>query len=578
MARPGNATRSVARGLHAAPVVTPGDAVLRQEVSDLRGLLALSMLMSSRRDEDEIVHIVVTALPSLLPMRPVGVQLTDLRTRWVATAGAATAAGVRAALAEELRRGAGDGGPVRVPGSAWAWGVPLRSLGSVMGHLVVTADAVPSATDLLMLRSLAQQTGIALANARLHERNRQANEDLARSVEALRYKSAIHEALTQVEVCGSGLEGIVTALHSLTGLTACIETLGGAVLAWAGPGEPDAWGAGRDRREQVLQRTVREGQPVRIDGRLLAAARPHPEVVGLLSLLDPSGCAGEQEIVALEHARTVLSIELSRQHSLAETEMRLGRDLAADLLAGTGEDAHRRARALGYDLRRPHAVVALLPGSRPDDPLMLDAQAAVDQAFREPEGPPVLVVRRESTVVALVPADVADDAPRLDALVTSLGPDARVAVGGTCTAPQAVPRSLREAEVALRISRRTGRCNRVARFDELGVYRLLAQDADPSVLDRLVEHWLGPLVDYDRAHGSDLVTTLSRFLDCGGNYDAAAEAMTIGRSTVRYRLGRIRELTGHDLADAETRFQVHLALKAWATQQALDPAPGPTLA
>ena len=39
---------------------------------------------------------------------------------------------------------------------------------------------------------------------------------------------------------------------------------------------------------------------------------------------------------------------------------------------------------------------------------------------------------------------------------------------------------------------------------------------------------------------------------------------------MRYRLARIRELTGHDLTEPDTRFQLHLATKAWLTRRALD--------
>ncbi len=43
----------------------------------------------------------------------------------------------------------------------------------------------------------------------------------------------------------------------------------------------------------------------------------------------------------------------------------------------------------------------------------------------------------------------------------------------------------------------------------------------------------------------------------------------MGRTTVRYRLSRIREISGHDLSDPDTRFQLHLAAKAWFTLQSL---------
>jgi DNA-binding PucR family transcriptional regulator len=65
------------------------------------------------------------------------------------------------------------------------------------------------------------------------------------------------------------------------------------------------------------------------------------------------------------------------------------------------------------------------------------------------------------------------------------------------------------------------------------------------------------------------VTTLARYLDCGGNYDATAAALALGRSTVRYRLGRIRQISGRDLTDPDTRFQLQLATRAWVSLRAL---------
>ncbi|WP_166124550.1 helix-turn-helix domain-containing protein [Phycicoccus sp. HDW14] len=55
----------------------------------------------------------------------------------------------------------------------------------------------------------------------------------------------------------------------------------------------------------------------------------------------------------------------------------------------------------------------------------------------------------------------------------------------------------------------------------------------------------------------------------GGRYDVAAEALGIGRSTLRHRLDRVRDLSGHDLSLPDTRFQLHLATKAWSTRRAL---------
>jgi hypothetical protein len=85
-------------------------------------------------------------------------------------------------------------------------------------------------------------------------------------------------------------------------------------------------------------------------------------------------------------------------------------------------------------------------------------------------------------------------------------------------------------------------------------------DAELAVF---VREQLGRLLDYDRAGGSELVPTLSVYLDHGGDYDTSAAALGIHRSTLRYRLHRIREISGHNLGEASTRFSLHVATSAW---------------
>jgi DNA-binding PucR family transcriptional regulator len=100
-------------------------------------------------------------------------------------------------------------------------------------------------------------------------------------------------------------------------------------------------------------------------------------------------------------------------------------------------------------------------------------------------------------------------------------------------------------------------------FEELGFLRLLFSGDDDSEVERFVRDWLGVLIDYDDAKGADLVATLSQYYDSGGNYDATAAALLIHRSTLRYRLKRIRELTGCDLSAVDCRLNLQVATRAW---------------
>src|SRR5882757_4919494 len=138
-----------------------------------------------------------------------------------------------------------------------------------------------------------------------------------------------------------------------------IEDRYGNLSAWAGPGQPDPYPKESfAKREHLLRRLIRAGQPVRDGERLSLLASPRPDVIGVLALVDPQRRADSADLVALEHGATVLSMELARLRGIADTELRLRRDLVHDLLTGT-DDAGARAEALDYDLRRPHRVVVV---------------------------------------------------------------------------------------------------------------------------------------------------------------------------------------------------------------------------
>jgi DNA-binding PucR family transcriptional regulator len=95
------------------------------------------------------------------------------------------------------------------------------------------------------------------------------------------------------------------------------------------------------------------------------------------------------------------------------------------------------------------------------------------------------------------------------------------------------------------------------------VFRLLAAAGRGPELEGFVRQWLGALLDYDAQHSADLVRTLAEYLECGGNYDDTAKAVAVHRSTLRYRLQRIREISGYDLTDVDSRFNLHAATRAW---------------
>lgn len=542
---------------------------LREQLSNLQGLLVLSMLMTESRDEKQLLHLASTSVPSLGTCRNEGVFLVG--TGWLAieesdcSAARSTAIGQVTRQLEQLGSG---GGRLSLTGRPWCWAYALRGGQGHLGYLVVSSDAPPPPGEQFLLRGLAQEAGIALANARLHASERATAEALAATVHKLERSTAIHDRLTRVAVAGEGHEGIARAVHELTGYPVAVEDRFGNLRAWAGPNRPAPYPKEpAARREQMLRRVIREGRPVREGGRLLAVARPRDDVLGVLVLVDPAGTAGEQELVALEHGATVLAMELARLRSLADTELRVRRELVDELLSGTDpESALARSQALGYDLERRHRVV-LVEGRarvRDDDAFF----HAVRRAARD-TGVGSLMVSRGGGVVVLSDADRSWEDFRLAVLNALGGGRCKVGVGGACDRPEDFPRSFQEARFAMRLQETSGGQDQVTTFDGLGVYGIFSAMTDVTEVERFVRSWLGTLLDYDSRKHSDLVATLTSYLEHGGSYDATAGALAVHRSTLKYRLQRIREISGYDLTDSDARFNLQLATRAWTALTAL---------
>jgi DNA-binding PucR family transcriptional regulator len=199
---------------------------------------------------------------------------------------------------------------------------------------------------------------------------------------------------------------------------------------------------------------------------------------------------------------------------------------------------------------------------------------AVRQAAREePAGS--LVVARGAHVVLLADAEAAWERLRQAIRHQLGGGRVRIGVGEICPAISDFPRSYRQARLALQLLETAGWEDRVVRFDDLGVYRLFIGNDDLGEIRRFVRAWIGPLLDYDAQRNADLVRTLTHYLDRGGSYEATAAALIVHRNTLKYRLQRIRQITGHNLSDPEVCFNLKLAARARQTLTALTTSLGP---
>nr|WP_260695801.1 helix-turn-helix domain-containing protein [Streptomyces sp. IB201691-2A2] len=466
-------------------------------------------------------------------------------------------------------------GSVSLPERSWAWAFGLRGSGGLLGYILVSSHSGPDEQGHFLLSTLVGLTSAALSltatRAAQHEssgelsRLRTERDTALRQLDTMRselhLQKTVHETLARVAARGGGEDSITQALYELTGLSALIEDRFGNLKSWAGPDRPDPYPVrSSTHQDEMLRQVAREAGPVRVKDRLIALARPRGDVLGVLAIEDPGATADEHTMFVLDHAQRSLAQELMHMRELTEVELRLRRQLIDDLLEGTDEpSAYTRAEAVGHDLQRTHYVVVVhWPGNAADDSFT----RAVEQATATTATRP-LITRRGDRVVLLTEARPDDDAVHA-ALAHELGtPDGAIGVSTRCDSPDGVPRCYQEALRALEVRQNSRQRSGTTFFDDLGLYRILGPGNDLRELEGFVREWLGRLIDYDAGHNTELVETLSRYFDCGGNYDDAAAALTVHRSTLRYRLQRIREISDRDLADVDTRLNLQVATRVW---------------
>ncbi|MCI1748406.1 MAG: PucR family transcriptional regulator ligand-binding domain-containing protein [Acidipropionibacterium sp.] len=122
-----------------------------------------------------------------------------------------------------------------------------------------------------------------------------------------------------------------------------------------------------------------------------------------------------------------------------------------------------------------------------------------------------------------------------------------------------VGRSISEARACLEIAQRTGEVVGPSKLTSL--VGLLEQQPWKR-LRPFVDQLLRPVLDHDRRHGTQLLDTLRAFLHHDGNLQETARAQYLHVNTVRNRLGRVAQLSGHDPLSFDGRAALEIAM--WA--------------
>jgi hypothetical protein len=292
--------------------------------------------------------------------------------------------------------------------------------------------------------------------------------------------------------------------------------------------------------------------PVRLGSTVVgvvAALGPGSADIALRPWLDATAAAAA--VTTLMRDSSALDVDSARRTFLEGLELHPPADVAGLLTHG---------RRLGVDLN--HGAIGICVLTR----------TASGAGTEVPPGPLFTETLPAGVLFAEVGADrmlglvplVTDGAEALAAeIVEGLRASGRVAA---CSGPRRTPELLQEAllEAALLAELRAQAPSDSCVAVQEETYRLLVGVLlrSPDELGRLRARTVAELERYDALHDTDLLATLQAFLGHHGSTTETAEAMSLHRHTVGYRLARVQEVAGLSPYESDGRERLSLGLKA----------------
>ncbi|GGY68214.1 hypothetical protein GCM10010300_09060 [Streptomyces olivaceoviridis] len=420
-----------------------------------------------------------------------------------------------------------------------------------------------------------------------------------------------HRRMMTSGPAGGGPDVVLDLLGSDLDLRAWVLSPTGRMIAGskvAGPALPAETCARLAAEHLAATRTGRRGPhrvhvhgtayslfPVRSSGRSPQAARDVRETVLSDWLLAVEADAGDwpgERLDLLQGVTQLIAVERDRRDAARTVRRRLAQEVLELVQTGAApaEIAARLRVAAPVLLpglgAAPHwqVVVARVEwedGEVEGGPV---AQSLLEEVLVDPlaTGPEpadrIAVAHTGDEAVALVPLpavasehDGSETGLLAEALLRAvreplsagLDDDGRLTLGVSAAVHSAegLRGALEEARHARRVA--AARSGRVcaAGHQELASHVLLLPFVPDDVRRAFTARLLDPLKDYDRRHRAELIPTLEAFLDSDGSWTRCATRLHLHVNTLRYRVGRIEQLTGRDLSRLEDKLDFFLALR-----------------
>lgn len=443
-------------------------------------------------------------------------------------------------------------------------GAPIRSGGHVIGALLVANRFALrfSSEQVYIAQTLANLAAVAVDNMQQvsafdaeAEALRAAQSEAESHLATERRVTSADEALMDAIAGGGGLGSLRDGMQRALGRPVQLVDLTVRFDMRAAAAEVG------DAERPLFALSARTGTPqmhTREDGSVHAimAATRGVDLVGAVML---EGDLSASDDLVLRRCARVLGVFLSAQDRERGDIARRRRELIEQVLApapsGLGFAVITQLRELGIETGRPFRIL-VVDGSESS---LRDFGHRLEVDF----GPSLLHAKLGEQIIAVVPEvafeRIRDEleergARRWGAMLVAHSPALHMF--------EVVPDEFALVERVLDAARRSGYTETLVSLKTYGAIGafLTKVTLEPTRLG--IAEVIGPVLEYDREHGTALADTAAAFLDAGHSVPQTAVDLHVHENTVRQRLDRISRLLGDGWAYGQQGLDCHIMLAA----------------
>ncbi|MGD9958306.1 GAF domain-containing protein [Nocardioides sp.] len=456
-------------------------------------------------------------------------------------------------------------------------GVPLVLKGDVIGIIYLDNEVEPhdyGDEDVALAQAFAGLSALVVHQAWTYRRLQQRADLIESQRRLLDESSLVHQQVMQAMVNGAEIDEILGIIVQLLGKPAVFYGPDVSAVAFVAPADLRHQGSPGLTEDLANLPWVRQA----LDGltgdqpsvmlratpetkcrRLFTAMIVDGECAGYLELCEMATPFQPQDRKALEQVSMVMALKLASSRRSEEVERQERESFFADLIYRRRDVSLllKRADRFKFDFARPHVLLRLqyarnLDDATPSSALQHTEALSFVTSALAPQAACVASISVPGASLLLLELSAREGASEtslrgvldeeFDELASRFGVRYLVA-SETC---RSIERIAAEAESVKQTSMVLLDADASARSvlsSELDFVRLVTMSGGFADAVKQVSSWLSPLQRHDEANGGQLVETLRQFVLHDAQIRGAAAALTVHENTVRYRLGKIKEMS-----------------------------------